>query len=149
MARSSKLTPELEKRICDAIATGCTLEEAAESAGICSKTLHRWMKRGECERVGVHRAFYLAVRRVLLATRKALLNVVRRASRYDAHAAMYLLSRTHGGPGPSKGGHRRLDKVLSRLLAETDSTLLRDAEPAGDQPVSNDIADDAALRRGA
>ncbi len=43
MARRSKLTPETQKRICDALVMGATYELASKYAGIHYDTLREWM----------------------------------------------------------------------------------------------------------
>ncbi len=45
MARPTKRTPEVEKRIMDALAAGGSRRLACEYAGIDQKTLENWMKR--------------------------------------------------------------------------------------------------------
>jgi hypothetical protein len=47
MARPSKLTPELQKRIGENIALGLTYRLAAESAGVTYKLLNLWMQQGK------------------------------------------------------------------------------------------------------
>ncbi len=47
MARPSKRTPEVEKRIMDALAAGASRKTAAEYGGIDEVTLIRWMQRFE------------------------------------------------------------------------------------------------------
>lgn len=45
--RPSKLTPELQERILDAILEGVYMETAAQAVGINKTTLYRWIERGE------------------------------------------------------------------------------------------------------
>ena len=45
--RRTKLTPEIEKSICDSIRIGNTFKAAAAKAGIDEVTFHRWMAKGE------------------------------------------------------------------------------------------------------
>jgi hypothetical protein len=47
MARPSKLTPEIQKRIGENIALGLTYRLAAESAGVTYKTFNLWMQQGK------------------------------------------------------------------------------------------------------
>lgn len=49
MARPIKLTPEIEKKILDAIRMGNYLETAAAYANIARSTFYNWIKRGEKE----------------------------------------------------------------------------------------------------
>lgn len=45
MARPSKRSPEIEKRIMEALAAGVSRKTAAEYGGVTEDTLIRWMKR--------------------------------------------------------------------------------------------------------
>lgn len=45
--RQTKLTPEVQKRICDAISAGNYFEAAASYGGIDHATFFRWMEKGE------------------------------------------------------------------------------------------------------
>lgn len=134
MARPSKLTPELRRKICDDIRAGRQVEEAADAAGISRKTLHRWMLRGETTRFGPHREFYVAVRAALVETRAALLQTLRRASRYDARAAAYLLARSYDRVRSTRPRRRETDveAAVGRILGEgaLDSDDDVDREPA-------------------
>jgi transposase len=46
VGRPSKLTDEVERRLCDALRAGNHLETAAHYAGISRATLHRWLAAG-------------------------------------------------------------------------------------------------------
>jgi transposase len=50
MGRPTKLTPEIQETICNAIEIGATREIAAMAAGIDRSTLFNWIKRGRDER---------------------------------------------------------------------------------------------------
>ncbi len=52
MARPSKLTPEIQKRIGENIALGLTYRLAAESVGITYKSLNEWNQKGQTEKPG-------------------------------------------------------------------------------------------------
>lgn len=49
MGRPSKLTPETQARIVQAIEVGATYELAAQFGGVCYDTFNNWMRRGEAE----------------------------------------------------------------------------------------------------
>jgi transposase-like protein len=50
MGRRSKLTPEVQKRVCDAlVAGGAYIETAAAFAGIARSTLYNWLKQGRAD----------------------------------------------------------------------------------------------------
>jgi transposase len=57
MARPSKLTPELQKRICENISLGLTYRLAAELAGVTYKTLNEWNQKGQTEKSGKYYQF--------------------------------------------------------------------------------------------
>jgi len=57
MARPSKLTPEVQERIVDAILHGATYRDASEAAGIAYNTFNEWMKKGADAKTGKFREF--------------------------------------------------------------------------------------------
>ena len=62
MARPSKLTPEIEKKILDAIRIGNYYEAACAYAGINIRTFYRWMENGEKAKSGKYCQFCHAVK---------------------------------------------------------------------------------------
>lgn len=79
MARPTKLTTELQKRLCDAIADGNYYQAACGVAGISYKVFRDWMKRGKRARQGQFREFRNAV---LKAEADAEIRIV---SQWQAH----------------------------------------------------------------
>lgn len=63
MARPTKLTPEISKRICEAIRIGATRLFAAEYADIDESTFYRWIERGNNEESGPFHEFCKALKR--------------------------------------------------------------------------------------
>lgn len=63
MARQSKLTPETQKKIVDAISEGNYLETAAAIGGVTYTTLNNWMKKGESTSSGAYVEFLEAVKK--------------------------------------------------------------------------------------
>jgi hypothetical protein len=63
MSRSSKLTPDIQKRIGENIALGLTYSLAAESAGVTYKTFNVWMANGRNSTSGVHFEFYIFIQK--------------------------------------------------------------------------------------
>jgi hypothetical protein len=59
--RPSKLTPEVQQRLCDAIAAGNYYQAACGYAGISYKVFREWMLKGEKARSGQFRDFRDAV----------------------------------------------------------------------------------------
>lgn len=62
MGRPSKLTPECQARIVQAIEVGATYELAAGYGGISYETFRRWMDAGEKAKSGIFRAFFEAIK---------------------------------------------------------------------------------------
>ena len=63
MGRPSKLTPEVQERICQAIRAGNYYEAACAYAGIHYSTFRKWMIKGEKAKSGKYREFFEAVTR--------------------------------------------------------------------------------------
>lgn len=63
MARQSKLTPETQKKIVDAISEGNYLVTAAAIGGVTYTTLNNWMKKGESASSGAYVEFLEAVKK--------------------------------------------------------------------------------------
>ena len=61
MARPSKLTPETQQKIVDAISAGNYYEAACGYAGVDYSTFRRWMEKGEKAKTGQYREFCDAV----------------------------------------------------------------------------------------
>ncbi len=63
MGRPSKLTPEVQEKICQAIREGNYYEAACAYAGIGYSTFRMWMVKGEKAKSGKYREFVEAVKR--------------------------------------------------------------------------------------
>lgn len=62
MARKTKLTPEVQARIVDAIGQGATYELAAQYGGVTYQTVLNWLERGERDGKGPFFEFLEAVK---------------------------------------------------------------------------------------
>ena len=63
MGRPSKLTPEVQEKICQAIRAGNYYEAASDYAGIDYSTFRRWMVKGEKAESGKYHEFCKAIKR--------------------------------------------------------------------------------------
>lgn len=61
--RPTKLTPESQKRICDALRIGSTYELAAQYGGVDYRTFLNWMQRGETASSGIYFQFFQEVKK--------------------------------------------------------------------------------------
>ena len=94
MARPSKLTSDIQKRIGDNIALGLTYRLAAESAGVTYKSLNIWLNKGKTEKSGKYFEFYRYIQQRNADAARALLerlNVAAKAG--NCTVCMWILSR--------------------------------------------------------
>lgn len=61
MARPTKLTPELQAKICGLLSRGHFRRAVAALVGVDDQTLSRWFLRGAGEKSGIYRDFFVAV----------------------------------------------------------------------------------------
>lgn len=61
--RPTKLTPEVQRRIVDAISAGNYYEAAARYAGVHPESIINWMHRGSTAKAGIYFEFFEAVTR--------------------------------------------------------------------------------------
>lgn len=60
--RPHKLTPEVQKRICEAIRNGNYFQAAAAYAGVTYRSLRSWLKQGQKAKAGRFFQFFQAVK---------------------------------------------------------------------------------------
>lgn len=63
MARPTKLTPAVSKRICDNICRGLAFEQAATLAGVSATVFYNWKARGKKEETGLYVEFLKRVKK--------------------------------------------------------------------------------------
>jgi len=95
MGRPSKLTPEVQKRITDAIRVGATYELAAQYGGIAYNTFNEWMKAGETATSGKNRELYEDVKGAEGEAAIKWLAVIDKASIEQWQAAAWKLERRY------------------------------------------------------
>jgi transposase len=104
--KAHKLTPEIQKRIIQAIRIGATYEHAASYGGITRVTLWKWLKKGEEAKSGKLKDFHDAVRKAEgEATVGWLAKIEQAASDGAWQAAAWKLERRY----PDEYGRQRLD----------------------------------------
>jgi transposase-like protein len=140
MARPTKLTPEIQEKICRLIAsTGCTVEGAAAAVDLDARTIYDWRSRGLVEQSGRFHQFSQALMRARAKSEATLVASIATAAKGDWRAAAWLLERRF----PDQYGNRltlikRLEQMtedeLDAYLAERlESAGLPDEAGAGDQ----------------
>lgn len=97
MGRRTKLTPEIEQRIIQAIQAGGTYQIAAQFAGIGESTLYLWMKQGREGRNKAKVEFLENIKRAESRGAVANLSLIQRAAQAgDWKASAWILERRHG-----------------------------------------------------
>ena len=94
MARPSKLTPDITRRIGDGVSLGLTYALAAESSGITYKTFNEWMNKGKIEKSGKYFLFYQHIQKQNADAAKALLKHLNSAADAgNCQICMWILER--------------------------------------------------------
>ena len=91
MARPTKLTPEVQEAICDAIRHGATYWAAAESAGVSYAAFNEWRKDKRPKYI----KFFNAVQQANADGQLDLLAKLEQAGKNDWRAAAWILERRH------------------------------------------------------
>ena len=92
--RKTKLTPEVRKRIIQALQLGASFKDAAEYGDICYKTFYRWFKKGKENQKSEYNEFYKLVSKARSNFNlKLLLRIEQAASEGNWRAAAWLLER--------------------------------------------------------
>jgi len=63
MGRPTKLTPELQEKLCMLLSVGNTIETSCTLAGISVETYYAWFNQGEANKSGRHFEFSEAIKR--------------------------------------------------------------------------------------
>lgn len=93
--RKSKLTPELQERICRLVREGNYLRVAALATGIHEATLYRWLADGEAEKSGIYREFYVALKRAEAEAEARMVARIETAAVETWQAAAWYLERKY------------------------------------------------------
>jgi transposase len=116
MPRPSKLTPEIQDRICKAIRAGNYYEPACQLVGIAYFTFRRWMDRGEKQTKGAYREFCEAVHRAEAAAEAKMVRQWRGKCPEDWRAARDFLARRF----PDRWAQKESLTILRQLAKQVD-----------------------------
>ena len=95
MGRRTKLTPEVQDRILQAVRAGLRYREAALAAGIDERTFYNWKRRGEEAKSGIYFQFFQSLKEAEARGELALLARIQAASQETWQAAAWILERRH------------------------------------------------------
>ncbi len=92
--RPTKLTPEVQQAICDALERGEVHVHAIEHGGIGETTYYEWLAKGE-EGIKPYAEFQAATTRAEARGRKAIFDTIRSQASTDWRAGAWLLERRY------------------------------------------------------
>lgn len=95
MARPSKLTPEVQQRIVQALTAGNTRETVARYAGIDPASFYGWLKRGEAAGSGPYFEFFNAVKKAESDATVHAVAIIHQAMPKNWQAAAWFLERRY------------------------------------------------------
>ena len=93
--RPTKLTPERQQQLLEALRAGCFYETACASAGVSYETVRSWMRRGEEDGEGAYFEFLEAVEEAEAQLELELIGAWTEAARTDWRASMEFLARRY------------------------------------------------------
>lgn len=108
----TKLTPEVQERICSAIRAGNYIAAACAFAGICHQTYRNWMLWGEAGKSPIYVGFLESVKKAEADSEVALVAVWKRHTAENWQAAAALLERRF----PERWARRNPDDTPKRKL---------------------------------
>lgn len=122
--RPSKLTPDVQQRLVEAISAGNYYEAACAYAGIGYSTFRRWMQMGERAKRGKYREFWEAI------TRAERLAEARIVAQWQAHMPNdYRACRDFlAARFPERWGRRETVNVNAHVRSEHQETVVRREE---------------------
>ena len=112
--RKTKLSPDLQKRLLDAIAAGNYIHTACAAVGIGESTYFKWLERGRAGE-SPYREFMEALTRAEQQAIVSLVKIVRSHAIGDWRAAAFLLERRQK---KDWGRHETLDATVTTKLDE-------------------------------
>jgi hypothetical protein len=127
MARPSKLTPDIQKRIGENISLGLTYRLAVEAAGITYKPFNEYMNRGKTEKSGKYYQFAQHIKKCNAeGARKLLERLNDTAEAGNCQVCMFILERRF----PEEFGRRvyRKTNVVSENINENVDIVVNDAD---------------------
>ncbi len=105
MGRKTKLTPEVQKRICEIIRAGNFAATAASVVGIDESTFYRWMSEGEKATRGQYREFRNAVKKASAEAEQKNVKYIQSAAPKNWQAAAWWLERRNPDTWGRKDRH--------------------------------------------
>jgi len=95
--RPTRLTEEVQRKVCEAVLLGCTYDIAASYAGISQRSLFQWLASGREGQGELYENFYAAVKNAeAMNAVRNLASIAQSAKDGNWTAAAWMLERRHG-----------------------------------------------------
>jgi len=131
LGRPSKLTPDVQNKVVQALQLGAQRQDAATYAGVDAATLRRWLRKGITEPESEYGRFRAAVIEAESRAKVAAMGVITKAARDgDWKAAAWMLAR--------KYPHQFAERSQLFTIAKTFEQIEAAAEAAG-APLPDDV----------
>lgn len=91
--KTTKLTPELQQKICGLIQAGNYAKTAALACGIAESTYYLWLAKGKKAKRGQYHDFYQAIEQAQAEGEMKLVSVIAESSLESWQAAAWMLER--------------------------------------------------------
>lgn len=124
VGRPTKLTEEVQQKICEALEGGNFRSTSAWFAGVSYRTFKEWMAEGKANPQGPTGAFRLAVIESEKRAEIELVKLIKQAGVKDAKHAEWLLSHRHAERWAEKKNVKLSGQVQTGPLSEVDSGKL-------------------------
>lgn len=95
MGNKTKLNPQRQERIVNAIRLGAPIELACKAGGVDKSTVYRWIEKGNRQDKGVYREFCEAAKEAEIACVESMLGHIQIAAKKSWQAAAWLLERRY------------------------------------------------------
>jgi hypothetical protein len=127
MARPSKLSPDITKRIGENIALGLPYSLAAEAAGITYQTFNEWHKKGKNSKSGEYYRFYKYIQKCNAdAAKKCLEKLNEAAKAGNCTVCMWILERRFSEDF-ARRQYRKIN-VISENLNQNVDIIVKDTD---------------------
>ena len=96
MSRRTKLNPQRQALIIEALQLGMTIELASKYAGIEQKTFYNWMNRGRREGEGIYFQFLQAIEKAIAKSALVNMAIIQKAAKEGTwQASAWIMERRH------------------------------------------------------
>jgi len=138
--RPTRLTAEVQRKVCEAVLLGCTYDIAASYAGISQRSLFTWLARGRDGHSKLFEDFYAAVKNAeAMNAVRNLASIAQAAKEGNWTAAAWMLERRHGYI--KEGDRPSIDITVDVQNAEVTTLIEQVREHALQEVITGPVID--------